>query len=136
MYTRIYNTSCNFVESLRANKKYYFLVKKWNGKRGTFYRFLFWFYGFKLHGVCSEKGTLEPVVFTSGNVNNSKMIGKVTENMKCWFYWDAGYLKKCKELARLAESGQFICAATRQNMNRIISSDQWYHFRKLEFRAK
>lgn len=59
------------------------------------------------------------------------MIGKVTENMKCWFYWDAGYLKKCKELARIAESGQFICAATRQNMNRIISSDQWYQARSM-----
>ncbi|WP_318663617.1 transposase [Treponema sp.] len=23
-----------------------------------------WFYGFKLHGVCSEKGLLESVVFT------------------------------------------------------------------------
>lgn len=34
MYTRIYKTSCDFVKSLRANKKYYFLVKKWNGKRG------------------------------------------------------------------------------------------------------
>lgn len=34
MYTRIYNTSCDFVESLRDNKKYSFLVKKWNGKRG------------------------------------------------------------------------------------------------------
>ena len=27
-----------------------------------------WFYGFKLHGVCSEKGLLESVVFTSGSL--------------------------------------------------------------------
>ena len=33
-----------------------------------------WFYGFKLHGVCSEKGLLEAVVFTSGNIHDSKMV--------------------------------------------------------------
>lgn len=89
-----------------------------------------WFYGFKLHGVCSEKGVLESVIFTGGNINDSKMIEKLTENMKGWFYCDAGYLKKCKDLVRLAESGRFICAATRQNMNRLISDEQWNHLRK------
>lgn len=89
-----------------------------------------WFYGFKLHGVCSEKGVLESVVFTSGNINDSKMVEKVTENMKGWFYCDAGYLKKCGELARLAESGRFICAAARRNMNRIVSNGQWRLLRK------
>lgn len=33
-----------------------------------------WVYGFKLHGVCSGKGVLEAVIFTSGNINDSKMI--------------------------------------------------------------
>ena len=89
-----------------------------------------WFYGFKLHGVCSEKGVLESVVFTSGNINDSKMVEKVTENMKGWFYCDAGYLKKCGELVRLAESGRFICAAARRNMNRIVSNGQWRLLRK------
>ena len=88
------------------------------------------FYGFKPHGVCSEKGVLESVVFTSGNINDSKMVEKVTENMKGWFYRDAGYLKKCGELARLAESGRFICAAARRNMNRIVSNGQWRLLRK------
>ena len=88
------------------------------------------FYGFKPHGVCSEKGVLESVVFTSGNINDSKMVEKVTENMKGWFYCDAGYLKKCGELARLAESGRFICAAARRNMNRIVSNRQWRLLRK------
>ena len=89
-----------------------------------------WFYGFKLHGVCSEKGVLESVVFTIGNINDSKMVEKVTENMKGWFYCDAGYLKKCGELSRLAESGRFICAAARRNMNRIVSNGQWRLLRK------
>ncbi len=234
MYNQIYNTSCDFVKSLRGDKNYSFLVKSWYGKRGpkrrlspekvialnllrfflhikdlkAFHRIikttdmipempnyenflkatnkafpiiaLFmqilllqnrmenesgvhfidstpvstclnrrifshkvtsdfasrgkstkgWFYGFKLHGVCSEKGVLESVIFTSGNINDSKMIEKVTENMKGWFYCDAGYLKRSNELVKLAESGRFICAATRQNMNRLISDEQWSHLRK------
>lgn len=49
------------------------------------------------------------------------MVEKVTENMKGWFYCDAGYLKKCGELARLAEPGRFICAAARRNMKLLCN---------------
>ncbi len=35
MYNQIYNTSNKFLKSLKADKKYSFLVKNWNGKRGT-----------------------------------------------------------------------------------------------------
>ena len=96
-----------------------------------------WFFGFKLHGVCSEKGVPESVIFTSGNINDSKMIENVTDGMKGFFYscrgvvdCYAGYLKKCKDLVRLDESGRFICANTRQNMSRLISYEQWSHLRK------
>ena len=41
--------------------------------------------------------------------------------MKGWFYCDAGYLKKCGELARLAEPGRFICAAARRNMKLLCN---------------
>ena len=85
---------------------------------------------FKLHGVCSEKGFLESVIFTSGNVNDSKMVEKVTENLNGKFFCDAGYLKKSRELIKLAKSGRFIYAATRQNMNRLMSHEQWEHLRK------
>ena len=86
-----------------------------------------WFYGFKLHGVCSEKGALEAVAFTSGNVHDSKMVEQVTKNLKGSFFCDAGYLKNSKELAN---SGRFIYAATRQNMNRLMSGEQWEYLRK------
>lgn len=49
---------------------------------------------------------------------------------KAFFYCDAGYLKKCKDLVSLAESGRFICAAARQDMSRLISYEQWRHLRK------
>ncbi|QQA02138.1 transposase [Treponema peruense] len=53
-----------------------------------------WFYGLKLHEVCSENGLLESVYFTSGNANDSKTVEKLTEKMTGRFFADAGYLKK------------------------------------------
>lgn len=89
-----------------------------------------WFYGLKLHGVCSENGLLEALYFTSGNVNDSKTVEKLTENMKGRFFADAGYLKKSSELKKLAESGRFIYASTRKNMNRLMSTEEWNILRK------
>lgn len=51
-----------------------------------------WFFGFKLHGVCSEKGAPESVIFTSGNINDSKMIETVSECMKGFFIRAEGLL--------------------------------------------
>lgn len=89
-----------------------------------------WFYGFKLHGVCSGNGMLESVVFTGGNINDSKMVEQVTKNLKGRFFCDAGYLKKSGELIKLAKSGRFIYAATRKNMSRLMTQEQWKHLRK------
>lgn len=89
-----------------------------------------WFYGLKLHGVCSEDGHLESLFFTGGNASDSKLVEKITENMKGRFFADAGYLKKSDELKKLAESGRYIYAATRKNMKRLISAEEWSHFRK------
>lgn len=89
-----------------------------------------WFYGLKLHGVCTESGVLESVFFTSGNVSDCSAVEKVTENLYGKFYADAGYLKKKDELRKLAQTGRYICCATRKNMKRLISEEQWSHIRK------
>lgn len=89
-----------------------------------------WFYGFKLHGVCSENGLLESIVFTSGNVNDGKMVEQVTKNLTGSFFCDAGYIKKSEELVKLAETGRFIHAASRKNMKKLMSVDQWTHLRR------
>ena len=39
-------------------------------------------------------------------------------------------LKNSKELVELANSGRFIYAATRQNMNRLMTGEQWEYLRK------
>lgn len=88
-----------------------------------------WFYGFKLHGVCSENGMLEAVAFTGGSVSDGKALERVTRNLKGDFFCDAGYLKRAEDLARLAESGRFVHAATRRNMGRLMSRWQWERLR-------
>lgn len=187
MYNQVYNIINEFIKVLEQDKNYSFLLKNWNGKRGSKRRLsvtqviaLFmqlmlvqnqvknengihfidstpvstclnrrifnhkvtkgfssrgkstkgWFYGLKLHGVCSEKGLLESVVFTSANINDSKVVEKVTENLKGFFFCDAGCLKNSKELIKLAKSGRFIHAIPRKNMNRLMTVEQWEHLRK------
>ena len=73
---------------------------------------------------------IKAVVFTSGNVHDSKMVEQVTKNLKGSFFCDAGYLKNSKELVELANSGRFIYAATRQNMRRLMTGEQWEYLRK------
>lgn len=57
-----------------------------------------WFYGLKFHGVCSESGLLESVFFTSGNVNDSTVVEKVTKNMSGKFYVEPFTFQKSIEL--------------------------------------
>lgn len=55
-----------------------------------------WFYGFKLHLVCNEKGELLSFYLTKGNVDdrNPKHIKKLTEELFGKLFADKGYLSK------------------------------------------
>ena len=53
-----------------------------------------WFYGFKLHGICSENGDLEKIRFSSGNVFDNKIIEDLVEDISGTVTFDAGYLVK------------------------------------------
>lgn len=55
-----------------------------------------WFYGFKLHIVCNEKGELLSFYLTQGNVDdrNPKHIKKLAENLFGKLFGDKGYLSQ------------------------------------------
>ena len=55
-----------------------------------------WFYGFKLHLVCNEKGELLSFYLTKGNVDdrNPKHIKKLTEQLFGKMYADKGYISR------------------------------------------
>lgn len=89
-----------------------------------------WFYGFKLHGVCSPDGKLESILITNANVHDSSVVDEITKGLEGRFFADAGYRKKKSDLSKLAESGRILCAATRKNMKCIISIEQCNLLRK------
>ena len=84
-----------------------------------------WFYGFKLHEVCNEKGKLEALLFTSGNVCDSSVFNNLTKGLKGNFFADVGYLQKADILEELEQSGRILNAATRKNMKRLLTIEQY-----------
>ena len=81
--------------------------------------------GFKLHGVCNEKGKLEALLFTSGNVCDSSVFNNLTKGLKGNFFADAGYLQKAEVLKELEQSGRILNAASRKNMKRLLTIEQY-----------
>lgn len=84
-----------------------------------------WFYGFKLQGVCTKDGTLLKICFRPGNEHDSKAFDDSTKGMEGTFVTDAGYLLKDEDLAKMYESGRKPCTATRKNMNRPMTKEQF-----------
>lgn len=80
-----------------------------------------WFYGFKLHLVCNEKGELLSFYLTKGNVDdrNPKHIKKLTEQLFGKIYADKGYLSKALWEMLFADGMQLI-TKVRKNMKRHI----------------
>ena len=60
-----------------------------------------WFFGFKLHGVCTEDGTLVKICFRAGSEHDSKAFDSATKGLEGIFVTDAGYLLKIEELEKL-----------------------------------
>ena len=84
-----------------------------------------WFFGFKLHGVCTEDMTVESLMFTMGSVHDSRMAQEVTRDIVGRVFADAGYQLRKEDLAALAGGGVFMHNATRKNMKRLISKEQF-----------
>ena len=81
--------------------------------------------GFKLQGVCTKDGTLVKICFRPGSEHDSKAFDDSTKGLKGTFVTDAGYLLKESELKEMFESGRRPCTATRKNMNRLMSEEQF-----------
>ncbi len=53
-----------------------------------------WFYGFKLHLVCSERGDLLNIVLTPGNVDDRKPVPDMAKVLFGKLFGDRGYISK------------------------------------------
>lgn len=76
-----------------------------------------WFFGFKLHLICNEKGELLSFYLTKGNVDdrNPKHIKNLTEQLFGKIYADKGYLSKALWEMLFADGMQLI-TKVRKNM--------------------
>lgn len=80
-----------------------------------------WFYGFKLHLVCNEKGELLSFYLTKGNVDdrNPRHIKKMTEQLFGKLFGDKGYLSRAL-WEMLFEDGIQLFTKLRKNMKNHI----------------
>jgi len=85
-----------------------------------------WFYGFKLQGVCTKDGSLMKICFRPGSEHDSKAFNESTKGMTGTFVTDAGYLLKNEELEKMYSSGRKPCTATRKNMKRPMTKEQFH----------
>ena len=85
-----------------------------------------WFYGFKLQGVCTKDGTLIKLCFRPGKEHDSQAFDDSTKGLFGTFVTDAGYLLKEEDLEKMYESGRKPVTATRKNMNRLMTQEQFH----------
>ena len=88
-----------------------------------------WFFGFKLHGLCTKDGTLIKICFTAGSEHDSKAFDSATKGLEGIFVTDAGYLLKKEELEKMYASARKPITATRKNMKRIMTKEQFHLLR-------
>lgn len=88
-----------------------------------------WWYGFKMNGICNEQGDFENIIFSRANVADCKIAEKLAECVKGTVFADAGYLQKEDVLVRMEKNGIRFEAATRKNMNRLMSQFECYHIK-------
>lgn len=83
-----------------------------------------WFYGLKLHGVCNQKGELENIYFTPGNVYDNQVLEDLVEDIFGTIVGDAGYLLKGKDLEKIFKDNRILNIAPRKNMKRLMTERQ------------
>ena len=91
-----------------------------------------WFYGFKLHLVCNEKGELVSFYLTKGNVDdrNPKHIKKMTEKLFGKLFADKGYLSKALWEMLFADGIQLFTKLRKNMKNHIMNMEDKILLRK------
>jgi hypothetical protein len=80
-----------------------------------------WFYGFKLHRVVNDRGELIDLCFTAGNVDDRKVVDRLTADLFGKLVGDKGCIDKSL-FERLFARGVQLITRLRSNMkNRLIA---------------
>jgi hypothetical protein len=91
-----------------------------------------WFYGFKLHLVCNEKGELLSFYLTKGNVDdrNPKHIKKMTEQLFGKLFADKGYLSKAFWEMLFSDGIQLFTKLRKNMKNHIMKMEIRFYLEK------
>ena len=91
-----------------------------------------WFYGFKLHLVCNEKGELLSFYLTKGNVDdrNPRHIKKMTEKLFGKLFADKGYLSKALWEMLFTDGIQLFTKLRKNMKNHIMKMEDKILLRK------
>jgi hypothetical protein len=82
-----------------------------------------WYYGFKLHLICNERGELINFMLTRANVDdrNEAVFNRLTDNMLGKIYADKGYISQTL-FTRLFSQGIHLVTGLKANMkNKLMS---------------
>ena len=88
-----------------------------------------WFYGYKLHGICSVSGVFHSVDITKANVHDIQILKDVKNQLSdCVLLGDRGYLSSTQQLDLFQTAN--IVLETPMRMNQKSYKKQPYVFRK------
>lgn len=89
-----------------------------------------WFYGFKLHMVINEKGEIQGVTLTKGNVDDRKPVPGLTKKLVGLLFGDKGYIKKNLFLKLLDRNLKLVTKIKKGMKNALISLNEKIFLRK------
>ncbi len=89
-----------------------------------------WFFGFKLHLVINDKGEIQPLTLTKGNVDDRKPVPNLTKKLTGLLFGDKGYIKK-ELFQELFNRGLKLVTKVKKGMkNTLISLNEKILLRK------
>lgn len=88
-----------------------------------------WFFGFKVHVVCNQKGEIVKLRLTTGKTadNSHDLLRKLLDNIRANLYGDKGYNSAISE--ELAEKGTYLIAKPKKNMKKALTAEQKHFIR-------
>ena len=111
-------TGCYFIDSTTlpvCHDKRVRRHKVFKGLAAQSHSTMGWFYGFKLHLIINQQGELMSFCVTKGNVDDRKVVEKLSKDLTGIIAGDKGYLGK-KLKADLAEKNLNLVTKVRRNM--------------------
>ncbi|MDN5270347.1 IS982 family transposase [Chloroflexus sp. MS-CIW-1] len=78
-----------------------------------------WFFGFKLHLVCNDRGALLNLLLTPGHVDDRKPVPTLAHKLFGTLFGDKGYLSKALRDERLRTLGVELVTGIRSNMKNV-----------------